>query len=120
MKDYIIFYLIVFGSFFITYLLKLFNPSLEKKTFTLPPFFNGLAYFLVLGLKGVWCLFIIGLWLIPVNPLISLFNDGKRYSEIDNGIVSLLSFLLAFEVDLLLFNLFLKDVVLELFVNTYI
>ena len=96
MKDYIIFYLIVFGSFFITYLLKQFNPSLEKKTFTLPPFFTGLAYFLVLGLKGVWCLFILGLWLIPINPLISLFNDGKRYSEIDNGIVSLLSFLLAF------------------------
>ena len=96
MKDYVVFYLIVFGSFFITYLLKLFNPSLEKKTFTLPPFFTGLAYFLVLGLKGVWCIFILGLWLIPINPLISLLNDGKRYSEIDNGIVSLMSFLLAF------------------------
>ena len=96
MKDYVVFYLIVFGSFFITYLLKLFNPSLEKKTFTLPPFFTGLTYFLVLGLKGVWCIFILGLWLIPIKPLISLLNDGKRYSEIDNGIVSLLSFLLAF------------------------
>ena len=96
MKDYVVFYLIVFGSFFITYLLKLFNPSLEKKTFNLPHFFTGLAYFLVLGLKGVWCIFILGLWLIPINPLISLLNDGKRYSEIDNGIVSLLSFLLAF------------------------
>ena len=74
MKDYVVFYLIVFGSFFITYLLKLFNPSLEKKTFTLPPFFTGLAYFLVLGLKGVWCIFILGLWLIPINPLISLLK----------------------------------------------
>ena len=96
MKDYVVFYLIVFSSFFVTYLLKLFNPSIEKKTFTLPPFFTGLAYFLVLGLKGVWCIFILGLWLIPINPLISLLNDGKRYSEIDNDIVSLLSFLLAF------------------------
>ncbi len=52
MKDYVVFYLIVFGSFFITYLLKLFNPSLEKKTFTLPPFFNGLVAGLILLLKG--------------------------------------------------------------------
>ena len=96
MKDYIIFYLIVFGSFFITYLLKLFNPSLEKKTFTLPPFFNGLAGLLIGLLKLFWIIFFFWLWIAPVMPLISLFNDGKRYSEIDNGIVSLLSFLLAF------------------------
>ena len=96
MKDYVVFYLIVFGSFFITYLLKLFNPSLEKKTFTLPPFFNGLAGLLILLLKGIWALLYFWLWIAPINPLISLFNDGKRYSEIDNGIVSLLSFLLAF------------------------
>ena len=96
MKDYIIFYLIVFGSFFVTYLLKLFNPSLEKKTFTLPPYFNALAAGLILLIKCSYALFLIVLWIIPVNPLISLFNDGKRYSEIDNGIVSLLSFLLAF------------------------
>ncbi len=96
MKDYIIFYLIVFGSFFITYLLKLFNPSLEKKTFTLPPFFNGLVAGLILLLKGIWALFYFWLWIAPVPELIRLFNDGKRYSEIDNGIVSLLSFLLAF------------------------
>ena len=96
MKDYVVFYLIVFGSFFITYLLKLFNPSLEKKTFTLPPFFNGLVAGLILLLKGSWVILYFGLWLIPVPELIRLFNDGKRYSEIDNGIVSLLSFLLAF------------------------
>ena len=96
MKDYIIFYLIVFGSFFITYLLKLFNPSLEKKTFTLPSFFNGLAGLLIGLLKLFWIIFFFWLWIAPVMPLISLFNDGKRYSEIDNGIVSLLSFLLAF------------------------
>ena len=95
MKDYVVFYLIVFGSFFITYLLKLFNPSLEKKTFTLPPFFNGLAGLLILLLKGILALLYFWLWIAPINPLISLFNDGKRYSEIDNGIVSLLSFLLA-------------------------
>ena len=91
-----VFYLIVFGSFFITYLLKLFNPSLEKKTFTLPPFFNGLAGLLIGLLKLFWIIFFFWLWIAPVMPLISLFNDGKRYSEIDNGIVSLLSFLLAF------------------------
>ena len=96
MKDYVVFYLIVFGSFFITYLLKLFNPSLEKKTFTLPPFFNGLAGLLIGLLKLFWIIFFFWLWIAPVMPLISLFNDGKRYSEIDNGIVSLLSFLLAF------------------------
>ena len=96
MKDYVVFYLIVFGSFFITYLLKLFNPSLEKKTFTLPPYFNALVGGLILLLKGIWALFYFWLWIAPINPLISLFNDGKRYSEIDNGIVSLLSFLLAF------------------------
>ena len=96
MKDYIIFYLIVFGSFFITYLLKLFNPSIEKKTFTLPPIFNTLAGVLIGLFKLFWIIFFFWLWIAPVNPLISLFNDGKRYSEIDNGIVSLLSFLLAF------------------------
>ena len=96
MKDYMVFYLIVFGSFFITYLLKLFNPSLEKKTITLPPFFNGLAGLLIGLLKLFWIIFFFWLWIAPVMPLISLFNDGKRYSEIDNGIVSLLSFLLAF------------------------
>ena len=96
MKDYVVFYLIVFGSFFITYLLKLFNPSLEKKTFTLPPFFNGLAGLLIGLLKLFWIIFFFWLWIAPVMALISLFNDGKRYSEIDNGIVSLLSFLLAF------------------------
>ena len=96
MKDYIIFYLIVFGSFFITYLLKLFNSSIEKKTFTLPPIFNTLAGVLIGLFKLFWIIFFFWLWIAPVNPLISLFNDGKRYSEIDNGIVSLLSFLLAF------------------------
>lgn len=96
MKDYVVFYLIVFGSFFITYLLKLFNPSLEKKTFTLPPIFNTLAGVLIGLFKLFWILFFFWLWIAPVNPLISLFNDGKRYSEIENGIVSLLSFLLAF------------------------
>ena len=96
MKDYIIFYLIVFVVCFITYLLKLFNPSLEKKTLTLPGFFNGLVAGLILLLKGSWAILYFALWIGPVPELVRLFNDGKRYSEIDNGIVSLLSFLLAF------------------------
>ena len=96
MNDYIIFYLTVFVVCFLTYLLKFLNPSIEKKTFTLPPYFNALAAGIILLIKGSYALFIISLWLLPVRPLISLFNDGKRYSEIDNGIVSLFSYLLAF------------------------
>ena len=96
MKDYVVFYLIVFVVCFITYLLKLFNPSIENKALTLPRFFNGLVAGLILLLKGSWVILYFGLWIIPVPELIRLFNDGKRYSEIDNGIVSLLSFLLAF------------------------
>ena len=96
MKDYIIFYLIVFGSFFVTYLLKLFNPSLEKKTFTLPPIFNTLAGVLIGLFKLFWIIFYLWLWLAPVMPLFSLFNDGKTYNEVENGIVAFSTFMLSF------------------------
>ena len=50
MKDYVVFYLIVFVVCFFTYLL---NPFLEKKTFTLNKNVNEFFFYFLVSSKGI-------------------------------------------------------------------
>ena len=90
---FVFFYLTVFIICLFTYLL---NPFIEKKTFTLNKNANELVRLFFFLSKIILCGVVAILWFAPVPELVKLFNEGRSYSQIDNGIIGFLSIALSF------------------------